>query len=69
MPVHQWAAAQMWHGLVGPSEEQWVVGARALTTVRLTSVAQGVTPTSELDLDDLARIRLYAGVWPRRSAL
>jgi hypothetical protein len=60
MPGHQWAAAQMWRGLIGPSEERWIAGARALATVRLTSVAQSVTPTSELDVDDLARIRLYA---------
>jgi hypothetical protein len=60
MPGHQWAAAQMWRGLLGPSDERWAAGARALTTVRLTSVAQSVTPTSELDVDDLARIRLYA---------
>lgn len=60
MPGHQWAAAQMWYGLIGPSEDRWIAGARALTTVRLTSVAQSVTPTSELDLDDLARVRLYA---------
>lgn len=60
MPGHQWAAAQMWHGLIGPSDERWIAGARALASVRLTSVAHSVTPTSELDLDDLARIRLYA---------
>jgi hypothetical protein len=60
MPGHQWAAAQMWHGLIGPSEERWIAGARALATVRLASVAQSVTPASELELDDLARIRLYA---------
>ncbi len=60
MPGHQWAAAQMWRGLIGPSDERWIAGARALATVRLTSVAQSVTPASELDVDDLARIRLYA---------
>lgn len=60
MPGHQWAAAQMWYGLIGPSEERWLAGARALATVRLTTVAQSVTPASELDVDDLARIRLYA---------
>jgi cytochrome c553 len=50
----------MWQGLIGPSEERWLAGARALTTVRLTIVAQSATPASKLDLDDLARIRLYA---------
>jgi cytochrome c553 len=57
---HQWAAAEMWNGLIGPSDERWLAGARALTTVPLTIVAQSVTPTSELDVDDVARIRLYA---------
>lgn len=57
---HQWAAAQMWKGLIGPSEDHWVSGARALTTVPLTIVAQSVTPSSELDVDDVARVRLYA---------
>lgn len=60
MPDHQWAAAQMWQGLIGPSDERWVAGARALATIRVTDVAQSVTPTSDLDVDDLARIRLYA---------
>ena len=57
---HQWAAAQMWQGLIGPSEERWLAGARALTTVPLTIVALSPTPSSELDVDDVARIRLYA---------
>jgi hypothetical protein len=60
MPGHQWAAAQMWYGLIGPSDERWIAGARALATIRPTNVAQSATPASELDLDDLARIRLYA---------
>jgi cytochrome c553 len=57
---HQWAAAQMWQGLIGPSEDRWLAGARALTTAPLNIVAQSVTPTSELDVDDIARVRLYA---------
>jgi mono/diheme cytochrome c family protein len=60
MPSHQWAAARMWEGLIGPSDERWATGARALTTVALTMVAQSVTPSSELDVDEVARIRLYA---------
>ena len=60
MNGHQWAAAQMWWGLIGPSDEHWTAGARALTTVPLTTVAQSVTPSSELDVDDVARVRLYA---------
>lgn len=60
MQSHQWAAAQMWWGLIGPSDAHWTAGARALSTARLTSVAYGRTPSSEFDIDDVARIRLYA---------
>lgn len=68
---HQWAATQMWFGLIGPADDRWLTGARALTTVPLTIVAQGVTPSSELDVDDVARVRLYAnralGAMPREE--
>lgn len=57
---HQWAAAQMWQGLIGPSDDRWLAGARALTTAPLNIVAQSVTATSDLDVDDIARVRLYA---------
>jgi cytochrome c553 len=57
---HQWAAAQMWQGLLGPSDGRWQAGARALTTAPLNTVAQAVTPTSDVDVDDVARIRMYA---------
>jgi len=60
MVGHQWAAAQMWQGLIGPSDARWLAGARALTAAPLNIVAQSVTPASELDVDDVARIRLYA---------
>lgn len=57
---HQWAAAQMWQGLIGPSDGRWLAGARALAAAPLNIVAQGVTPTSPREIDDVARIRLYA---------
>lgn len=60
MVGHQWAAAQMWQGLIGPSDKKWRAGAHALTMVPLHMVAQAVTPASELDVDDVARVRLYA---------
>ncbi len=62
MKAHEWAAAQMWWGLIGPSNDHWTAGARALTTVPLTIVAQRPTSGSELDVDvdDVARVRLYA---------
>lgn len=60
MVGHQWAAEQMWQGLIGPSDARWLAGARALSQAPLHIVAQAVTPSSELDVDDVARIRLYA---------
>jgi hypothetical protein len=50
----------MWWGLIGPSNDHWIAGARALTTAPLTIVAQSATPSSELEVDDVARVRLYA---------
>jgi hypothetical protein len=60
MASHRWAAEQMWQGLIGPSDARWLAGAGALTRAPLHIVAQAVTPSSELDIDDVARIRLYA---------
>jgi len=60
MVDHQWAAMQMWEGLIGPSDERWLAGANALTAMPINIVAQSVTPTSEIDIDDVSRIRLHA---------
>lgn len=60
MMGHQWAAVQMWEGLIGPSDDRWTAGAQALTTVPLNMIAASLTPTSDFDIDDVARIRLYA---------
>lgn len=60
MAAHQQAALEMWEGLMAPSDEHWLAGAQALTTVPLTLMAQAVTPTSDQDVDDVARVRLYA---------
>jgi len=66
---HQWAAAQMWNGLIGPAGDRWLDGARALTQVALTIVAQEPRPgdladtiggTSRSSGDDVARVRRYA---------
>ena len=35
MRRHQWAAARLWDGLVGPSDEMWAEGTRALSTLKL----------------------------------
>jgi len=33
MERHQWAAARLWEGLIGPSEHEWLEGATVLATV------------------------------------
>ncbi len=39
MRRHQWAAARLWEGLVGPSTEMWDEGASALSTSQLDPMA------------------------------
>lgn len=60
MQGHQWAAVQMWEGLIGPSYARWKAGAQALTTVPLDMIAMRATPTADADIDDVSRVRLYA---------
>lgn len=60
MAEHQQAALTMWEGLMAPSDAHWLAGARALSTVPLTMVARAPTPGFEEDIDDVARVRLYA---------
>ncbi len=60
MAEHQQAALAMWEGLMAPSDTHWLAGAEALTTVPLTMVARAATPGFEDDVDDVARVRLYA---------
>lgn len=45
MKRHQWAAARLWDGLVGPSDELWNEGAGVLATAHLDTMqaAGGVT--------------------------
>lgn len=35
MQRHQWAAARLWEGLVGPSDEMWAEGSRVMAGTRL----------------------------------
>lgn len=57
MTSHQWAAARMWEGLIGPSTERWLAGARVLAGASLTITAEG----GELGIaDDAARAKLLA---------
>lgn len=57
---HQWAAAQMWDGLIGPAPERWTRGAEALATMPLNVVAQVMTPSYDGDVDDIQRVRALA---------
>jgi len=55
---HLWAADRMWEGLVGPSEDAWEAGARALIGYRIAG-AKLLAAASSLDAAEghLARIR------------
>ena len=57
---HQWSAARMWEGLIGPSEERWREGAQALTGMPLELVAAGPRESGTWIADDVPQIRLYA---------
>lgn len=35
MANHQWAAARMWDGLIGPSEARWMQGAQGLSSIKI----------------------------------
>ena len=35
MQRHQWAAARLWEGLVGPSDEMWAEGSRVMAAMQL----------------------------------
>jgi hypothetical protein len=57
MASHQWAAARMWEGLVGPSDDRWMDGARLLAKVPLAITAE----SDRLGIaDDASRVRLFA---------
>ena len=60
MQGHQWAAMQLWEGLIGPADDRWREGAKALTTVPLNLVARAVTRSSPDEVDDVARVRMFA---------
>ena len=57
MASHQWAAARMWEGVIGPSDERWLAGARTLSGSRLTLTAESGTLGIA---DDAARVKLFA---------
>ena len=60
MRRHQWAAARLWQGVVGPSDELWRQGSSALSTLRLHvgSLADG--PSGPAVKAAVARVRALA---------
>ena len=57
MARHQWAAAQMWDGLIGPNDDRWTAGARAFGDAPLAITAE----SGALGIaDDVARTRALA---------
>lgn len=60
MADHQWAALEMWNGLVGPAPERWNAGAEALKAMPVNLVA-AAPPLLRGDVDDVARVRMLAG--------
>ena len=59
MAGHQWATSRMWEGLIGPSSDRWLEGARAMTKAPLAIVAEGdnLSPDTAVS-GDVARLRL-----------
>lgn len=61
MASHEWATARLWEGLIGPSSDRWLEGARALAKAPLAIVAEGDNLPPEMSVgDDVARVRLLA---------
>lgn len=57
MASHQWGVARMWEGLIGPSNDRWLEGARVLAKAPLTITAE----SDRLGIaDETARVRLFA---------
>jgi cytochrome c553 len=49
MKRHQWAAARLWEGLVGPSDEMWNEGTAVLATAKLDAqAAAGGAPRGDV---------------------
>jgi hypothetical protein len=60
MARHQWAAARLWEGLVGPSDERWQQGAQMMAVSRL-DVAGFSHAKPSADVAELAeRLRVQA---------
>jgi hypothetical protein len=53
MARHEWAAARLWEGLIGPSDQLWQQGARVMATARL-DVAKSMHAKPNADVAELA---------------
>ncbi|MBK9033644.1 MAG: hypothetical protein IPL61_20665 [Myxococcales bacterium] len=60
MQRHQWAAARLWEGLVGPADELWRTGADTLATLRLDPGGLATGADGEAVKAALARVRALA---------
>ncbi|MGE0403616.1 MAG: hypothetical protein AB7T06_43320 [Kofleriaceae bacterium] len=75
MQRHQWAAARLWEGLVGPSDEMWRQGTEALAATELDAlaagrgVARGDVDALAAQVRELARSAATAGDGDARAAL
>ena len=57
MASHQWAAARMWEGLIGPSDARWLDGARRLAAAPIAITAE----SSVLGIEnDVAKVHSLA---------
>jgi hypothetical protein len=57
MASHEWAAARMWEGVIGPDDDRWLAGARTLAVAPLAITAE----SGALGIaDDVAETRLLA---------
>lgn len=53
MERHQWAAARLWEGVIGPADRLWLEGARVMTTTRF-DIARSVHEKPNADVLELA---------------
>ncbi|MBK7075684.1 MAG: hypothetical protein IPH44_25670 [Myxococcales bacterium] len=60
MQRHQWAAARLWEGVVGPADELWRTGASTLATLRLDVGSLAAGADAEAVKAALARVRSMA---------
>ncbi len=63
MKRHQWAAARLWEGLVGPSDEMWNQGSSLLAVSKLDALLASGTPRGDSAVlaDKVRQLSLRAG--------